>query len=81
MLPGMAGFLYYLRGLKPLNKAGAAFGAYGWAGGAQADIETALKAAGIPVEMVGPTLKWAPTPDELQRCFDFGKEFAQKVQG
>ena len=81
MLPGMAGFLYYLKGLKPLNKAGAAFGAYGWAGGAQADIETALKAAGIPVEMAGPTLKWAPTPDELQRCFDFGKEFAQKVQG
>jgi len=81
MLPGMAGFLYYLKGLKPLNKKGAAFGAYGWAGGAQADIETALKTAGISVEMSGPTLKWAPTPDELQRCFEFGREFAQKMLG
>ncbi len=79
MLPGMAGFLYYLKGLKPLNKKGAAFGAYGWAGGAQADIEMALKAAGIPTEMAGPTLKWAPTPDELQKCFEFGREFALKA--
>ena len=49
--------------------------------GAQADIETALKTAGISVEMSGPTLKWAPTPDELQRCFEFGREFAQKMLG
>ena len=81
MLPGMAGFLYYLKGLKPLHKTGAAFGAYGWAGGAQADIEIALKAAGIPVEMAGPTLKWAPTPEELQRCFEFGRDFAHKMLG
>ena len=79
MLPGMAGFLYYLKGLKPLNKTGAAFGAYGWAGGAQADIEMALKAAGIPVAMPGPTLKWAPTSDELKQCFEFGREFARQM--
>ena len=79
MLPGMAGFLYYLKGLKPLNKTGAAFGAYGWAGGAQADIEMALKAAGIPVGLPGPTLKWAPTSEELQQCFEFGREFARQM--
>lgn len=81
MLPTMAGFLYYLKGLKPLSKSGAAFGAYGWAGGAQAEIETALRAAGIDVDMAGPTLKWAPTPEELQRCFDFGRDFANKIAG
>ena len=79
MLPNMAGLLYYIKGLKPANKIGAAFGAYGWAGGAQKDLEEALKAAGISVDMAGPTLKWAPTSEELQRCFDFGKEFARKV--
>lgn len=79
MLPEMAGLLYHLKGLKPLNKVGAAFGAYGWAGGAQADIEIALKAAGIPVYLAGPTLKWAPTPEELQRCFEFGRDFAYKM--
>ncbi len=79
MLPNIAAFLYYVKGLKPLNKSGAAFGAYGWAGGAQADIEQSLKVAGIAVEFAGPTLKWAPSPDEIQRCFDFGREFGQKM--
>ena len=79
MLPTMAAVLYYMKGLKPLNKSGAAFGAYGWAGGAQADMELALKAAGIEVTMTGPTLKWAPNQDEIQRCFEFGREFAQKM--
>lgn len=81
MLSEMAGLLYHLKGLKPLNKAGAAFGAYGWAGGAQADIETALKAAGITVRLAGPTLKWAPTLEELQRCFEFGRDFAHDMLG
>ena len=81
MLPNMAGLLYYLKGLKPVNKIGAAFGAYGWAGGAQKDLEEGLKAAGIAVDGAGPTLKWAPNAEELQRCFDFGREFAEKVLG
>jgi flavorubredoxin len=76
MLPNMAGFLYYLKGLKPQKKRGAAFGAYGWAGGAQADIEAALKSAGILVNGTGPTLKWAGSPEELQHCFEFGRDFA-----
>lgn len=79
MLPNMAALLYYIKGLKPLNKNGAVFGAYGWAGGAQADMEQSLKAAGILVESSGPTLKWAPTQDEIQRCFDFGLEFGHKM--
>lgn len=79
MLPTMAAVLYYMKGLKHLNKSGAAFGAYGWAGGAQADMELALKAAGIDVVMTGPTLKWAPNQDEIQRCFEFGREFAEKM--
>lgn len=79
MLPTMAAVLYYAKGLKPLNKSGAAFGAYGWAGGAQADMELALKAAGISVDTPGLTLKWAPNPEEIAHCFEFGREFAQKM--
>ncbi len=32
LLPRMAGFLMYMRGLRPTNKIGAAFGSYGWSG-------------------------------------------------
>jgi len=34
MLHRTAEFMAYLRGLRPKNKIAAAFGAYGWAGGA-----------------------------------------------
>ena len=78
-LPPMAAVLDDGKGWKPINKSGAACGAYGWAGGAQADMELALKAAGIEVAMTGPTLKWAPNQDEIQRCFEFGREFAEKM--
>jgi len=32
MLPRMADLLSYMKGLKPRNKIGAAFGSYGWSG-------------------------------------------------
>lgn len=74
----MAGFLYYLKGLKPSTRLSRIRRLW-LAGGAQADIEMALKAAGIPVGLPGPTLKWAPTSEELQKCFEFGREFARQM--
>jgi len=45
--PSVAEFLAYMRGLKPMNKIGAGFGSYGWAGGATRFIEEQMKLAGI----------------------------------
>ncbi|MBP2651915.1 MAG: fprA [Firmicutes bacterium] len=78
MLATMGALLIYLKGLKPANKLAAAFGAYGWAGGAQKDMEELLKTAGVSLTE-GVTLKWVPDKDEMDACFNFGKEFGQKV--
>lgn len=78
VLPTIGGFLLYLKGLKPVGKMAAGFGTYGWAGGAQKDIEQFLTAAGMQVEP-GFNVKWSPTEEELTRCFAFGKEFGEKV--
>ncbi len=79
VLPTVAPFLREMEGLRPRNKLAAAFGSYGWGGGATATIEKALKSAGM--ELVDPalTVKWVPDKTELQECYDFGKEFAKKV--
>ena len=79
ILPDIAAFLEELRGLKPKKKIAAAFGSYGWGGGAARMIEGKLKEAGI--EIVAPSLnvKWVPDKDEIGKCFDFGKEFADKL--
>jgi flavorubredoxin len=78
-LPTLGSFLIDLRGLKPKKKVAMAFGSYGWGGGAIREIEAALKDAGIEIVMPPYSVNWAPTPEELQKGFDVGREFAQKL--
>jgi len=79
MLPTMAGFLAFLKGLKPKGRVAAAFGSYGWSGGAVSSIEKELKEGGIAD--IGPSIscKFVPDENEVKRCYEFGKEFASRV--
>ncbi|MFQ6064525.1 MAG: FprA family A-type flavoprotein [Candidatus Bathyarchaeia archaeon] len=79
VLPTVAPFLKEMQGLRPRNKIAAAFGSYGWGGGAIKAIEESLEKAGM--EIIAPPLgvKWVPDKNELQKCFEFGREFARKV--
>jgi len=79
VLPTMAPFLEELQGLRPINKMAAAFGSYGWGGGAVKAIEESLEKAGIEISAPALTTKWVPDKNEIQKCFDFGKEFAEKI--
>ncbi|MEM5768338.1 MAG: FprA family A-type flavoprotein [Bacillota bacterium] len=79
MMPTMGALLTYLKGLRPANKLGAAFGAYGWGGGAQTALEEMMKSAGIKLEEPGLTLKWVPDKAELDQCFAFGLAFGQRT--
>jgi flavorubredoxin len=79
MFPTIASFLCYLKGLKPKGKIGAAFGSHGWAGGAVKAIEQEMDQMGIEMVDSGLAFKFVPEPDELQKCFDFGKTIANKI--
>ena len=80
MFPTVAGFLSYLKGLKPKGKLGAAFGSYGWAGGAVKAIEEEMVQAGIEVLDSHMALKFVPDAGELKKCIDFGREIGQRVK-
>ncbi|MEI7671350.1 MAG: flavodoxin domain-containing protein [Deltaproteobacteria bacterium] len=79
LLPNIADILTYLKGLKPKNLIGAAFGSYGWSGEAVKQIEDVFaemkieKAEGIRVKNV-------PNVELLSRCYELGKEMAEKVR-
>lgn len=47
MLPTVAAFLYYLKGLAPKKRIGLAFGSYGWGGQSVEQIEEILKSCGF----------------------------------
>jgi flavorubredoxin len=79
MLPNMAGFLELLKGLKPKGRCAAAFGSYGWAGGAVNSIEDILKMAGISIALAPISFKYVPDENEMKKCYDYGKEFALKL--
>ena len=81
MFPSIAGFLAYLRGLKPLNKIGAAFGSYGWAGGAKKAAETELQAAGVQLIESNIDFIYRPNAEEIKKAFEFGKSIADKIKG
>ncbi len=47
MMPTVAAFLEYMKGLKPKNRTGMAFGAYGWSGESINDVEKILTSCGF----------------------------------
>jgi len=79
MLPTVSRFLNYVAGLRPKGKIWASFGSYGWGGGAVRATNKQLKEAGFEVLEPGPQIQYAPNPEELQRCKEFGKKIAEKI--
>lgn len=81
MLPVIAGFLHFFKGLKPQNRKVLAFGSYGWGGGAVANIEKILQETGGVEETVDNVqVVYMPTQEELEKCFQAGKAFALKIK-
>lgn len=80
ILPVMAPFLDDLKGLKPKNKIGAAFGSFGWGGGAVKTIEEKLSSAGVNLIMEGLQVRWVPTEEEISRCYEYGRQIGQKIK-
>lgn len=81
MLPNLAGLLEFLKGLTPKNRLAAAFGSFGWAGGAVKEMEGILQQAGITLAQPGIGIKYRPEGQEAKACVEFGKNFAQKIKG
>ena len=77
--PTVAEFLAYMRGLKPMKKLGAAFGSYGWGGGAKRFIEEQMKLTNIEVIENNLDYLFKPTDDEWQSAYDFGVMIAKKI--
>ncbi|MBT8341726.1 MAG: FprA family A-type flavoprotein [Desulfatitalea sp.] len=78
LFPTVADFLTYMRGLKPLNKIGAAFGSYGWSGEAAMLISQQL--ADMKFDMVEPVRhQYVPGQDALTESYQFGRTIGRAV--
>lgn len=80
VLPRMAGFLSYLRGLKPTNKVAAAVASYGWSGESLKVLNEALTDMKLDVVDEGIRCKYVPTHDDLAACVQLGRRVGQALQ-
>ncbi|NTU43413.1 MAG: FprA family A-type flavoprotein, partial [Nitrospirales bacterium] len=80
MYPSVAEFLTHLRGLRPKNRIMGAFGSYGWGGGAVKEAYEEFKRIGLEVVEPGLQVLYKPSIEDETKCYDFGRNFAQKVR-
>ncbi|WP_028585762.1 FprA family A-type flavoprotein [Desulfogranum mediterraneum] len=80
MLPRMAGFLMYMRGLRPTNKIGACFGSYGWSGEAVKLMNEALKEMKFTLCHEGLRVPYVPREEALAECVDLGRTVATSMR-
>ncbi|MGP3667335.1 MAG: FprA family A-type flavoprotein [Candidatus Bathyarchaeota archaeon] len=78
VFPPVAGFLAYMKSLKPKNKIGVAFSSYGWGGGAVREINKVFEE--LKFEIMEPLqVRYKPTSDDLEKAFELGVKIAEKI--
>lgn len=75
-----AAFMPYLKHLRPTKKIGAAFGSYGWGGGATKVLTQQLKDFKFEEVLEPLDVQFRPTEEDLKRCFEYGQEIGRKVK-
>ncbi|MDO2949956.1 anaerobic nitric oxide reductase flavorubredoxin [Aeromonas simiae] len=77
MMPKVAGMLEEISGLRFRGKRAAAFGSYGWTGGAVDRIQTRLMDAGFDISL-SLKAKWRPDGSVLAECREHGRQLARQ---
>ena len=80
ILPQMADVMTYLKGLKPANLIGAAFGSYGWSGESVKDLEGLLKEMKVEIAAEAISVKNVPDSGVLEKCSELGKAIAAELK-
>ncbi len=79
ILPRMADFLCYFKGLRPKGKIGAAFGSFGWSGEAVKHMNKAMEEMGIELVHDGLKVKNVPTQEHFEQCKEMGAAIGRAV--
>ena len=80
VLPLVAAQLTYMKGLRPLNRIGGAFGSYGWSGEGPKYLHEQL--ASMNMEMPAEPVKctWRPDHEALKACHQMGVTIAEALK-
>ncbi|MBF0487948.1 MAG: FprA family A-type flavoprotein [Nitrospirae bacterium] len=80
VFPSIAEFMVHLKGLRPKERLMAAFGSYGWGGGAVNWLYEMFKQMKMPVIEPGVQVQYRLKAEDENRCYEFGRNFARQVK-
>ncbi len=80
ILPYMAAMLTYMKGLRPQNRLGAAFGSFGWSGECVKILTDHLAGMGFELPEEGLKIKHVPDEEALAQCMERGKALARALK-
>jgi flavorubredoxin len=80
LFPTVSDFLTYMKGLKPKNKIGAAFGSYGWSGESVNLITQELEAMKFHIIDPGIKIQYVPDQDGKKACLEFGRKIGKVIK-
>lgn len=80
LFPTVSDILSYMKGLKPKDKIGAAFGSYGWSGESVKIIEKELERMGIDIINPGLKVQYVPDEDAISACEELGVSLANALK-
>ncbi len=81
LFPTVSDFLTYMKGLKPKNKIGAAFGSYGWSGESVKLINKELEVMKFDIIDPGIRIQYVPDKDAKVACFELGRKIGKAING
>ncbi|MCP4229460.1 MAG: FprA family A-type flavoprotein [bacterium] len=78
--PRIADCVTYLKGLKPTNLVGAAFGSFGWSGEAVKYLETEMDEMNVERVCESIRSRYVPSEEQLTACRDMGLQIAKRLE-
>lgn len=81
LFPTVSDFLTYMKGLKPKNKIGTAFGSYGWSGESVNLIKNELESMNIEIIDPGLKVQYIPDNQSIEACIELGKKIGKAITG
>jgi flavorubredoxin len=80
IFPTLADTMVYLKGLKPQNLLGAAFGSYGWSGESPKHLDALLEEMNVRRVAEPLSVQYVPAEDDLARCRELGVRVAEALK-
>ena len=80
IFPSVADVMIYIKGLRPKNLVGAAFGSYGWSGEAPKHLHAMLEKMGLAVMAEPLRVNYVPDEAALDECRKLGEAIAEQLR-